>query len=114
MRCMYYKITKLEDGVYRLYSLEGVHSDLFAGSCGALLRDTGYGLGNLKEMIRKITYKPLTILNSHAHLDHASGNYQFDEEIGLNSKDWELYKKISAPEMRRGAVEAARHTPDCY
>ena len=101
---MYYKITKLEDGVYRLYSLEGVHSDLFAGSCGALLRDTGYGLGNLKEMIRKITYKPLTILNSHAHLDHASGNYQFDEEIGLNSKDWELYKKISAPEMRRGAV----------
>lgn len=108
----YYTVTELGPGVYRLYSDEGVHCDLFDGEKKALLWDTGYGFGDLYGTVRKITDKPLILVNSHAHMDHASGNFQFQESVYLHPKDWELYRKKTTPAERKRYVEDARHTPD--
>lgn len=109
----YYKVTELEKNVFRLYSDEGVHSDLFVGQDKALLLDTGYGFGDLHAAVKGITgnSKSLMIVNSHAHIDHASGNFQFDEGIFLHPKDWELYERITSAEKRRYNVEQGRRTP---
>ncbi len=46
---------------------------LLVGREQALLIDSGYGLQNLPERIRQITNLPVTLVNTHGHLDHANG-----------------------------------------
>ena len=54
-----------------------VTSHLIDTGDGLILFDTGYGFGSLLELVRRITNKPLYVLNSHGHVDHACGNAQF-------------------------------------
>lgn len=110
----YYEITELLPGIFRIGSPEGVFMDLFVGEETALLFDTGYGYGNLKDTVKKVTDKPLYIVNSHGHLDHTCGNFQFTENIYIHEKDIQLCMQHNAREKRNGAVETARHTVDYF
>lgn len=47
---------------------------LLEGSEKALLIDTGWGAGNLRAFVEKLTRKPVLALNTHGHLDHSGGN----------------------------------------
>lgn len=51
---------------------------LIVGKKKALLIDTGWGIGNLKYVVRRITDLPLMVVNSHAHPDHIYGNIHFE------------------------------------
>lgn len=52
---------------------------LICGEERALLVDTGFGIGNLKEIIDYLVAdKPVIVFNTHHHIDHISGNYAFD------------------------------------
>ena len=53
---------------------------MIVGKEKAMLIDTGHGYGNLKQVVKSITDKPLYIVNTHGHLDHTSGNAQFEEK----------------------------------
>ncbi len=110
----FYKATELKTNVYRITSEEAVHMELFVGTEKALLLDTGYGYGDLKSLVRKITDKPLYIVNSHGHLDHICGNFQFEEDIYMHPKDMELYRQHNSKEERMHGVEVAKHTRDYY
>ena len=74
----YYKVEELSQGVYSLFEMVGVGSHLIVGDESALLIDTGYGFGNLRSEVLRITRKPLTIVNTHVHADHVRGNSQFE------------------------------------
>ena len=52
----------------------GVYSYLIIGEEKALLFDTAYGMGNLREFVEGITQKPVIVVNSHGHFDHTGGN----------------------------------------
>lgn len=53
---------------------------LIDGSEAALLIDTGFGIGDLKGLVKEITgEKPLFVVNTHAHFDHCYGNCQFNK-----------------------------------
>ena len=52
---------------------------LLEGEKQALLIDTGWGCDSLKELVNSLTDKPLLVINTHYHSDHAGGNYLFDE-----------------------------------
>jgi len=108
----YYKTEKLFDRVYRISSLEGTFLFLFIGDRKALLLDTGYGFSDLNGAVRKITDLPLIIVNSHGHLDHVCGNFQFDEEIYIHSKDMEICKSHNSTESRHRIVKGARNLMD--
>ena len=108
----YYHVKKLKNSVYRVTSLEGVYCDLFVGDKNALLWDTGYGFGDLKAVIRKITEKPLIIVNSHGHLDHACGNGRFEEDIYIHPLDMELCAEHTGEAIRRHAVKNSRESLD--
>ncbi len=60
-----------EFGNSTMYVLEGAER--------ALLIDTGTGIGDLQGVVRQITQLPLTVVITHAHVDHVCGAGQFDE-----------------------------------
>lgn len=51
---------------------------LVVGTERAVLIDTGMGLGKLRETIAGITPLPVSVYNTHAHIDHAAGNNEFE------------------------------------
>lgn len=52
---------------------------LIIGSEKALLLDTGIGIGDVGAVVREMTEKPLYVVNSHHHYDHAGGNGHFEK-----------------------------------
>lgn len=120
----YYKVTEIYPGVYRITSREMCYMELLTGSDAALLFDTGYGYGNLKETVRTLTDLPLYVVNSHGHLDHTCGNYQFgysaDNVAGqdliygcyMHPKDFSVYEKYNTPGSRAENVERAKSSYD--
>lgn len=107
----FYEVTKLDDSRFRIYSPAGVFADLILGSEKALLIDTAYGFGDLKGTVRNITDLPLVIVNTHGHLDHACGNFRFEEEIRIHPLDMELCAEHCGHTWRMIGIEYARHCP---
>ena len=77
-----------------------VFSSLIVGEQRALLIDTGYGIGDYLAYLRTLTNKPLIVVNSHGHIDHASGNSQFGK-AWMNRDDWDLADWHTALETRK-------------
>lgn len=75
----YFKIIEQGNGIFYISEMLGVGSHLLMGDEKALLIDTGYGYGNLRKEVEKITDKPVIVINSHVHPDHSMGNGQFEE-----------------------------------
>lgn len=83
---MPYKIT---DDTWVLSFMNGSeYMYLLEGTDKALLIDTGYGAGNLRACVEKLTDKPVMVVNTHYHPDHSAGNGEF-EEVML-SGGWEI------------------------
>jgi glyoxylase-like metal-dependent hydrolase (beta-lactamase superfamily II) len=55
--------------------------NLVIGEQGAVLIDTGCGIGNLRSAVREVTDKPLMVINTHTHSDHLGSNAQFDQIV---------------------------------
>jgi glyoxylase-like metal-dependent hydrolase (beta-lactamase superfamily II) len=73
----------------------GVKMYLLAGSEKGVLIDSGYGAFNLAELVRTVYSGPVTILNTHGHLDHIGGNRFFPSY--LPKEDMDLYHRNSDP-----------------
>lgn len=87
-----YQIKEWRKDFYRIYDPKDVYMDLIVGDDRALLLDTGWGDEDLVNVLREITDKPLVIVNSHGHVDHVNGNWQFKEQIYIHPDDLELCK----------------------
>lgn len=101
-----YTVRELESGFFRIGN-SGVYMDLIVGSHHALLFDTGYGFGDLKSVVRSITDKPLYVLNSHGHVDHACGNAQFGGAY-IHPADRQLCHAHNGPAMRMSELDTAQ------
>ena len=101
-----YTIRELEPGLLRIGN-SGVFMDLIVGAHHALLFDTGYGFGDLRALVEKLTDKPLYVVNSHGHVDHACGNAQFGGAY-IHPADMELCRVHNGREMRLAELETAQ------
>ncbi len=52
---------------------------LLEGDQAVMLIDTGYGQGNLRAYVEKLTDKPVIVVNTHFHLDHYGGNAEWEK-----------------------------------
>jgi glyoxylase-like metal-dependent hydrolase (beta-lactamase superfamily II) len=52
---------------------------LLEGKTRALLIDALIGVGNLRAFCRELTDLPITVVNTHGHVDHIGGIFDFDE-----------------------------------
>ncbi len=74
----YFKSQSIAPGTWQILS-DGDFSYLLEGDDEAILIDSGYGAGNIREYAQTLTEKPLSkICNTHDHFDHTANNSYFD------------------------------------
>lgn len=83
---MNYEVRQLGKDTWMIRSMM-VQMFLIAGTEKAMLIDTGAGMGDLKAQVEKLTDKPLIVVNTHGHVDHAGGNFQF-KEVWMHADDF--------------------------
>lgn len=76
---MSFELNRVCEGVTHIRDAMGVCMTLIEGMQAALLVDTGYGVEDVSAFVRTLTDKPLTVLLTHNHHDHAWGSRWFDE-----------------------------------
>lgn len=105
MAMEFYNAKKVNDSLAMIKSLTGEILYLVEGKDRAVLIDTCLGVGHLKDLVEKLTDKPITVLLTHGHVDHAMGAPEFSE-VYLNPKDIPLYQRQCPLEERKGYMEA--------
>lgn len=96
---MQFKTEKISEYITRIHGFCTEFMYLIEGSKAAVLIDTGCGFYSLKDCIHNLTNKPLKVLITHGHVDHAMGANEF-EEIYLNHKDKSVYQLHSEKGFR--------------
>lgn len=73
------EITRLEDRMWVIETTDKTTMYIVEGDQKAMLIDTGTKCEKLNEVVQQITKKPLIVLITHIHGDHAGNMNQFDE-----------------------------------
>lgn len=95
----YFQVTCPMPGLYRLKDPRGVFLTFIEGEKQCFLADTGMGVGNVPSVLRSLTGKPVIAANTHGHIDHAGGNYQF-ETVWLAQEDHSVLKEWVMPRQK--------------
>lgn len=84
---VFFNVKYLADGVTVIEDCAAVRMYLVEGRDSAVLIDTGAGYGDLKGVVAGITDKPVKVLLTHGHCDHAGGASAF-EDVYLCAEDF--------------------------
>ena len=79
MESKFFKAEKIYDNVTLIAGLGGEQSYLIEGSEKALLIDGLAGVGSLKAFVRELTDLPVTLVNTHGHVDHIGADFEYGE-----------------------------------
>ena len=82
-------IKEIRPGVYLMDEAHEATGYLVVGESRACVIDTMNGYNDLYQAVRKLTDKPLIVVNTHGHPDHIFGNVYFDEAY-MNPADLPL------------------------
>lgn len=93
------RITKLSKDLYQLEGDGEEYAYLLLGGEMAALIDTTAGYGSVLAAVRSVTSLPLLVLNTHGHVDHAGGDYDFDE-VWIHPEDIPLLR-VETTAVRR-------------
>jgi glyoxylase-like metal-dependent hydrolase (beta-lactamase superfamily II) len=80
-----YKVAPQVFAIYEPHQSEETIGYLIVGTKQALLFDTGMGIADIRAVVRRLTSRPIVVLNSHTHDDHVGGNFQFDFVYGMDT-----------------------------
>lgn len=92
-----YNIEKISNGpydIFKIYERFEAAMYLVCGKEKACLIDTAYGLCDLKEICSELTDLPVTVVNTHGHIDHVLGNHWFSD-VYIHPADKELYRECA-------------------
>lgn len=84
----WFEVYRVAPGVFAIYEphqAEEVISYLIAGHKQALLFDTGMGIANIRNVVSRLTSRPIVVLNSHTHDDHVGDNWRFPWVFGMDT-----------------------------
>ncbi len=101
----FYAVEPVNSRVACIRSACGELLYLVEGDDRAALIDTCTGVGHLKSLVDSLTDKPLTVLLTHGHVDHAPGAPEFDT-VYMDHRDIPLYRRHCRMEERRGYLQA--------
>ena len=84
-------IAEIAPGTWCINEFSLVNAFAAEGSDMVAVIDTGSGFGNIRSVIEETVHKPIAVLLTHKHPDHAGGIYHFlDCPIYMNSADEDL------------------------
>ena len=104
-------INEVRPGIYLMDEAREATGYLVVGEERACMIDTMNGYNDLYAAARKLTDKPLTVINTHGHPDHIFGNIYFEEAF-INPDDLELARMfVEEPEFQALCREKGREMP---
>lgn len=103
MENLFYKWKQLWEGVFHIQDLFSDYMYLVVGEEKAALIDTGMGFPGLRQLVERLTDKPVIVLNTHGHLDHIGGNDEFGC-IYLHPDDLAVYAEHGMESYRSGMI----------
>jgi hydroxyacylglutathione hydrolase len=84
-------VTQIDESTYRITDAT-VYEYLLLGTEKALLIDTGMSQGKLGKILPQLTNLPITVINTHGHIDHVANNHLFEQVI-LSHLDETIFKE---------------------
>ncbi len=78
---------------------------LIEGADSAMLIDNGLGTADLTAVVNKLTSKPLIVVITHGHPDHAGADYQF-EKVYIHPADSAAARQFNLPETRAASAKS--------
>ena len=87
---MGYEVIKVNENTWRIED-GGVRFFLLAGTEKALLIDSGMNVHNARDIAAELTALPVSLLNTHADMDHIGSNEQF-ESFYMHPAEEESYR----------------------
>lgn len=88
-----FKTEKVTERITRIYAFATELMYLVEGTEKAVLIDTGSGIGSLKACVEQLTDKPVIVLVTHGHVDHAMGAAEF-ENVYMSHEDDYIYENM--------------------
>ena len=112
----YFTSFSIAPGLTQIEDLCGTKMYLVEGKERAALLDCGAGLGNIGAYAKTLTDKPLLVILTHGHVDHAMGSGTFDAgtPIYMNPDDIGIYNqhsKLSERQAYFNAMKLIYHGP---
>lgn len=95
----FFRTERVTDRITRIAGATEELMYLVQGEQRAALIDSGVGIGNLRNLVETITDKPVVVILTHGHLDHAYGAAAF-EEVYLSRRDKDIMEKHGDLRMR--------------
>lgn len=95
----FFTAEKVRDNVTRIGGMGGEQCYLIEGGERALLIDALAGVGSLKALVRELTDLPVTVVNTHGHVDHIGADFEYGE-VYLDPRDIPLLYAHSDREKR--------------
>ena len=104
-------IKEVRPGIYLMDEAHEATGYLVVGQDRACVIDTMMGYNDLHQAVRKLTDKPLMVVNTHGHPDHIFGNVYFEEAF-MNPADLPLARSFAEdPEFQAACRKANRSMP---
>lgn len=104
-------IREMAPGIWLMDEAHEATGYLVVGDEKACVIDTMNGYNDLNKAVRKITDKPVTVINTHGHPDHIFGNVYFDNAF-LHPADLELARMFTEePEFKAFCEKHGLHMP---
>lgn len=95
----FFRARKIFGHVTLITGLGEEQAYLIEGGERALLIDGLSGVGSLKAFVRELTDLPVTLVNTHGHVDHIGADFEYGE-VRIAPEDIELMYAHSSREMR--------------
>jgi glyoxylase-like metal-dependent hydrolase (beta-lactamase superfamily II) len=102
----WFEVRLVDDDVYAIlepHHAEEVISYLILGADRCVLLDTGMGIDNIQRLVKEITDKPITVVNSHYHWDHVGDNHRFSH-IAIHSAEASRLEETPCDDVLREAM----------
>jgi len=99
----WFNLNEINDGVWAISDITSANCYLIEGKTKSLLIDTGWGLGNLAELVQSLTSLPVEVVFTHGHPDHVNGAYQFSD-LYITFEDEKLLNNFYIKETRQQII----------
>ena len=100
-----FRTEKVTDRITRIFAHSGELMYLVEGEEKAALLDTGSGIGFFRPLVESLTDKPLNVLITHGHVDHAMGASEFPSGcVYINKEDAYIYEQHSTHAFRKAGL----------
>lgn len=118
----WFHVQRLAPGVWQLTEPGHVCCWVVAGSERAVVVDTGCGFVPIRPVVEALTALPVTVVNTHHHVDHVGGDHEFDEVLihaeglaglaaGISAERLAGYRDHAIAMVAAATVHTPGHSP---